>query len=246
VAIRVDKSGQRAIVLGNPEYGIRITRAADTGFNPDSIAGLQVWLKADAIVAADGSSVTTWDDSSSANHDFTQGTAGSRPTYQTNELNGLPVVRFDGTDDSMLGGDLSASFPSAATLFTVYTTRDTEYSVYDHETNDGFWREGTTGNGYFRCFRSARINGYPATMPATGSHQFTLLSSAATYNAWLDGADKGAQAAAYMAGAGHIIGLNGGSGYSDIDIAEVLVYNSALSAPNRALVETYLNDKWGL
>src|SRR5687768_11145672 len=96
---------------------------------PSDIAGLKLWLKADAITGlADGDPVTTWADSSGEGNDFTQGTAGNKPIYKTSILFGLPVVRFDGTDDVLLGGDLSADFPSAATLFVLFKPNsDTRY-----------------------------------------------------------------------------------------------------------------------
>lgn len=49
----------------------------------------------------DGDAVAQWDDSSGNAKHLTQGTAGSRPTYKTNILNGHPVVRFDGSADHL-------------------------------------------------------------------------------------------------------------------------------------------------
>jgi hypothetical protein len=216
-------------------------------FSPADITGLQVWLDANQIVSTDGTAVTTWADSSGNGHDFTQGTAGFRPTYQTGELNGLPVVRFDGSDDWLGGGDLSAVFPTAATVLTVFTPNtDAEYTIYMHNSSNGFWRETTTGNGYFHTFLAARIAGYPATMPNSGTHMVSLISSASTYNVWLDGVDKGAQAANYEAGIFHVVGTDGGSGPLAGDVAEVLVYAAALSTEDRTAVEAYLTEKWGL
>jgi hypothetical protein len=60
---------------------------------PSDVTGLRGWWKADAIVGlTDGQDVTTWEDSSASNNDGTGAT--NKPTYQTNEVNGLPCVRF--------------------------------------------------------------------------------------------------------------------------------------------------------
>jgi hypothetical protein len=218
----------------------------DDGFDPSSIAGLAVWLDATQIASTDGTALSSWSDASGGGHHATQASGTLQPTYQTNELNGKPVVRFDGTDDFMTLGNLSATFPAAATLFVVFTpVTESAYSVYEHDSTNGFWRF-SDGNGYWRTFRSARVDGY-IVMPASGNHMVSLVSSAATWQAYLDGVGGGAQAAAYQAGTSHEIGRSQGNAeYLAGDIAEVLVYDSALSDGNRVAVQTYLQAKWGL
>jgi hypothetical protein len=68
---------------------------------PDNLADLRAWYKADAITGlSDGDPVSTWADSSGGGYDLTQ-TSTARPLYQTSTLNGLPVIEFDGTDDTL-------------------------------------------------------------------------------------------------------------------------------------------------
>lgn len=216
----------------------------DDEFDPSTISGLQVWLKADAIEGlSDGQAVTTWEDSSGQNHDATH---SNSPVLKTNIINGLPVVRYNGTSQYHDLGDLSASFASAATLFVVAVINDTEYSLYRTADNDGYWRYSGDGNGYMRAFRSARVDTYPSTMPSTGTHYFALVSSASTYQMYVDGVAQSAQAAAYAAGNSHVIGYNSGPGYFAGDVAEVLVYDSALSAGDIEDVHGYLTDKYAL
>ena len=71
--------------------------------NPTTIAGLKLWLKADAGVYTDsagttpasvGDRVGRWSDQSGNNYHATQGTANSRPQLATG-LNGMPVVIVD-------------------------------------------------------------------------------------------------------------------------------------------------------
>jgi hypothetical protein len=83
-------------------------------FSPDDIAGLQGWWKADTIGLADGANVTTWEDSHTSNRDLTGATG---QTHETNELNGLPVVRFDGVDDMMATSTFTWNQP--VTLFVL-------------------------------------------------------------------------------------------------------------------------------
>ncbi len=62
---------------------------------------IQSWLKADLLNLTNGAAVTTWTDSSGKNNSPTQSTSSKRPTFQTNQINGLPALRFDGTDDTL-------------------------------------------------------------------------------------------------------------------------------------------------
>ena len=79
-------------------------------FNPRNLPNLQLWLDATRIAQADSTSVTTWSDQSGNGYDATQGGSAARPTFIASGLNGLPVVRFDGTDDRL-------SIPSSTATF---------------------------------------------------------------------------------------------------------------------------------
>jgi hypothetical protein len=246
LTVRVSRTGRahRHHAIGDIVPGITSPAEADTGFDPETISGLKIWLKADAIVAADGASVATWEDSSASNQDVTQGVAGLRPTYQTNELNGLPVVRFDGSDDFLGTTSFIGVMPSAGSIYVVATINsDTDYALVDVSGN-GLWRYAGDGNSYMRVMRTDRpLIGSGA--PTTGSHLFVVESSAATWNYTIDGVSIGTATPGYES-QDFIIGSNNTSSPLNGDIAEVLIYNSVLSAPNRAAVETYLTDKWGL
>lgn len=79
-------------------------------FNPRNIPNLQLWLPADRINQADSTSVATWSDQSGNGYDATQGNSAARPTYIASGLNGLPVVRFDGTDDVLTISNSATTF----------------------------------------------------------------------------------------------------------------------------------------
>ena len=84
------------------------------GFDPLTLSPL-VWLKADAVTAADADPLSQWDDSSGNARHFTQASAGLRPTYRTNQLNGKPGVLTDGTDD-YLSFEPGAAFITTSSL----------------------------------------------------------------------------------------------------------------------------------
>lgn len=98
--------------------------------SPDSVSGLKLWLKADGVLwqdaarttpaTADSAPVGCWDDASGVGNHFTQATAGNRPLLRTAIVNGHPVIRFDGSNDTLLTttatGLDSASFTQLAVV----------------------------------------------------------------------------------------------------------------------------------
>jgi len=61
------------------------------------------WFKADAITATtNGGILTSWTDSSGNGYNATQGTPGQAPAYVTNAMHGLPVVRFTSASSTCL------------------------------------------------------------------------------------------------------------------------------------------------
>ena len=74
-----------------------------------SIKGLSLWLETtsensfSASEAADGSTVTSWNDinpQANLKNNFTA-TGAAKPIYKTNIMNNLPAVLFDGSTDYM-------------------------------------------------------------------------------------------------------------------------------------------------
>jgi hypothetical protein len=104
---------------------------------PGSTLQPTVWLKADALngvntagnpnaLPANNSAVASWLDSSGNGRNATQGVAAQRPLFVTSQVNGKPVVRFDGSSTagqgdfmSIIGGPLANTALSDMTLFIV-------------------------------------------------------------------------------------------------------------------------------
>src|SRR5262245_24034851 len=87
-------------------------RAIDVPFSPSDIPNLVFHYEADAgactdasgtVAAVDNDPVQSWV-SAPDGALVTQATLANRPTFKTNVLNGLPVLRFDGGDTLSRGG----------------------------------------------------------------------------------------------------------------------------------------------
>lgn len=67
-----------------------------------------LWLDASdaSTVTLNGSTVSQWSDKSGNNRHFTQAIAASQPGYSANQINGYPILTFDGSDDFLDGGNI--------------------------------------------------------------------------------------------------------------------------------------------
>lgn len=75
--------------------------AEEAGFSPNDLAGLVIWLDAEAGITLESGSVLFWEDQGTESNDFIQGNEPNRPLLNATGLNGFPSVSFDGSNDFM-------------------------------------------------------------------------------------------------------------------------------------------------
>lgn len=225
---------------------------------PTDISNLKVWFKADGTLwqdaarttpaVTDGDPIGSWDDASgNANH-AQQSTSGFRPQLKTSILNGLPVIRFDGTDDFLDG------------LSSIHTHRWFVVAKIPHA---GFEAEGLITGGSGEDFvligdssSTSQLCWYPISGPGTSSYRRQGIDLGATFDLPLGPMN----AFYYMVVANTGVGGgwttvprfgvdrgNGGLGverFGDWDIAEIFAYDADLSGPEVVSMETYLSNKY--
>ena len=213
--------------------------------------GMRLWLRADAGVNVDANgNVNSWLDQS-GNTTVSQSNPTRCPALVSAAVNGLPAVRFDGSNDEFDSSLLSAGGPGA-TFFVV--TKGTQYQsllrfqgttgsylIYPWYTNQQFIdsADGGIGGGISCGLISGQWNIGEATYQA-GDRMATycngsLVASRPAANANLPG------------GVPFNLGFYaGGSEYLQADVAEVLIYDRALSDSERATVEEYLDAKYAV
>lgn len=215
-------------------------------FTPASLSGLVGWWKADAISALnDNDPVTTWTDSSAAAHDLSTVTASFKPLYKTAILNGLPVVRFDGSNDRLTTASFTLNQP--ATYFAVVQYRvawsantpiidglSAQFSQY-------LFRSSSTVMGLY-----AGTNGPTVTTTPQAAHVYSAVFNGASSLLRVDGGTDSTGNPSTGNAGGLTVGAtsNGVADFAAIDVGELLAYTGALSSSDRALVETYLKAKW--
>jgi hypothetical protein len=177
---------------------------------------------------ADGDPVSRWVDSSGWGHNATQ-TGTARPTFKTNVINGKPVVRFSSTVAQVLS--VASPWSNAVSGDTMFIVNQGSLSKLLWNLTSGVW--GSAGMGLLMHNESHIYMGnavygqiYYATRPA-GVHIYTSRTGGGENALSTDGTNT---PITYGGGIGTTEPYgNIGSTDSDGDIAEIIVYGSALA-----------------
>lgn len=227
----------------------RLLRPAASGFNPATLPGFTYWLDASqASTVTTATGVSQWRSAGSSAIAGNQATANNQPAYQLAAQNGRNAVYFDGTNDSITFGNLSASFPSAATaIFAFRPDADTEYSLYTTASNSGFWAFPTSAT-YISTFKGTRLNNVSSPQMPTGTQAtvIAVTSSASAYRVYINGTLAHDLAADYLAGTNHILGTNDLGAFFRGWLYEAIFTSSELPVATIAAARTYLRSKWGI
>jgi len=237
---------------------------------PQSVEGLQVWLRGDAGVASSEGKVMRWDDQTSNGLNAAQGEPGRQPTLDPHALNGHQGLRFDGVDDGLtIPFNLSPGANPNITVFTVFSTeevpRGTLRKLYGHD--DGGYDRATGWDDRalpvkFVFFAGSGAKAYFDPTPRSATITSDIWTPT-TFSGYVNGQQRQLNVA-QSASAGQATMALGGirpnsalaPGASQVHpggfepwqgvIAEFLIYNRALGAEERQRVETYLMNKYGI
>lgn len=237
--------------------GVRINPSVD-----NTLANLAVWLAADRLALNHLDAVGTWTDISGNGRDATQGTAANKPIFLLNTApNGLPALAFDyfakqylQTASFNLGANNAVSI--FAVCYLAIGKNDAARPVVDYN--------GLAAGGVaVRCNNTQYGAGFVYNNAANVEDNILLAKLG-----WqLLYGEKTAAGAETLRRGGTSKGTPGGSSFtvtaSDVltvggyknnsnnltwggMIAEVVVFNTSLSAANRTLWESYLMNKYSL
>lgn len=80
---------------------ILLAQTGPGGVGSSTTNGL--WLRADNLNQTNATAVSSWTDASGNTNNAIESTSSAQPTFYTtsSDLNSMPIVRFDGTDDEM-------------------------------------------------------------------------------------------------------------------------------------------------
>jgi len=212
---------------------------------------LALWLNAvqgSGMNLDEQNKVAGWTDNSLRGLVATQQNPGERPSYHPNGINGFPTVFFEGNSRLQVP-DISAGWEGqGATLVLLFRPADWGQYTIVHQDNGGggeHWRYGGNGDGYIGIFCPGRYDNYPPAMPTNGVHLLTIISGT-QYTAYLDGVALPPRDVRFQMPTSLTIGVGGDGGYFKGDIAELAIYNRALTDDERKAVEEKFRALYGL
>lgn len=231
---------------------------------PPVTSGLVLQLDANqgTSTTTPGASVSSWNDVSSTAAVFSQGTGANQPTYQAAVKNGLPIVRFSGSQWLITSGAVSAlnNFSSRFSIFVVAKTSASPFAVQkiisneDNTLHKG-WGLGPSNNnkwaGYYG--NNTANQKVEANTDITTWHivTYTGNNTGTTERVYEDGTQINSAASDPMidqttqpccvGAASDNTANNRWTG----DLGEILVYNRLVTGGEQTSIESYLRTKWG-
>lgn len=221
-------------------------------------AGLKAWFNASHVVKDGDNRVSQWTDISDNGKHAVQATPANQPLWVDNAVNGQPVLRFDGQNDSLsapIGGAVDSysiafvlkpdslkqwnqTFGPGWGKFNFHTSPDG--GVFTGTTGEGGQRiepQDGPGSGTLAVGRWDRIlityqkpeGQSSGTAKLYKNGKLLAVKSLITPQAWTD----------FNIGIGSTDTIHG-------DLAELMVYGKALSDAERLQLDAYFNDKYPL
>lgn len=234
----------------------RLLRPRQSGFNPRSLAGLQVWLDGSdaASMTLNGSTVSVWKDKSGNGRDAIQSTAVNQFTYATNQRNGLSALIGDGTRFMEV-----AAFPVSQYSFGVGV-------VMFSAVNSSMYQRGTVNDRHSVFLESAALRGRVASainanQPSYSLNTFYVVAwsndispiggGTSTATLRLNKAEVTASAPNTITTANRILtvgALNSTTYRLNGTLCEILYYerSTAPTSVEIATLESYASRKWGI
>lgn len=225
------------------------------GFNPKTIAGLKLWLDAadSSSITASAGVATQWRDKSGNGVHFSQTSGNDAPATGTASMNGRNVLVFNGTNTSLSRASaLSVSSPMTW-FFVQRIVSSSDFAMtYAVGTGTGFElrQDGANSGGRPQVFPGGlTINNFNSSVYAGVNYIFSITYSPSVNLSWhwngnaLTGSFG--SSAPNLSGT-HFIGRRSDGFYFNGQVAEVLLYSSALTTSQRQAVFSYLGGKWGV
>lgn len=217
-------------------------------FVPTDIAGNVLWLRADLGITI-GTGVSTWADQSGNSANATQATGSKQPTVASAQINGRDALHFVAASSQYMTGSFASSI-TTATLFVVGNQSADSQGYFEADpvnvVNTGLSTFNTGGSQFVR--RTTTGHDATATASLNANQVITGMVQSTRTDIWTNGTAGTANTDTVT-----LASLNNyriGSIAQDLFflngyIAEVIVYNSALSSSDRQKVEAYLRNRWG-
>jgi len=219
-------------------------------FIPTLISGCQLWMDAadSSTITRSGANITQWNDKAN-NY---SGPATNNPQYNSNPINGLPTIRFDGSSNRYVLISANNYNYSFMTYFMVIRWISGTGGFMGTDTPSNYGRALAVSSPNVQLLLYSQF--YTTSIPLTANQPCILsayFNGTTNFTVILNGTAT-VFAVAQGGGNTNTNGFNIGvfnplnSGNHSFDMGEGIVYSSILSDTQRQQVEGYLAWKWGL
>ncbi len=220
--------------------------------------GLLMWLMANDGVTLSSGNVSHWSDRSGNGNSPSQSNSSNRPGYSTSAINELPAVSFNGSSQFLSIPSGFSSFASGASIFVVVRPASVSagariIDLGNGATSNNINIQEPTNTGASLYVYSGSTPSSVTSSSAITLGQFQLLEAihdGATTATISTNALQGAQSTS-MNSITNIVrssnylgqGSSGGN-YFNGSIAELLLYNRAVSSLEKSAIEAALINKY--
>ncbi|QIW88496.1 hypothetical protein [Pseudanabaena phage PA-SR01] len=256
IIVSSDNSGTPARLAPNNTTDLKylsqyIAGSTLANWTPASIT-TGLWLDAadSSTFSLSSGTVTQWNDKSGNNRNAAQSNSSYKPTLVTNILNSKPVVRFDGSNDTLQVPTLPTN--ANTTYFVVCKTNTDGKYIFGHSPDGytteirlfsdgsfvGYWGGNYKFNIASNVFRTAYSIGV-LNIESTNTSVYTngnFISTSATYTTVSPTTFPPFDIGSYRLSPSF---MNG-------DIAEIIVVYGTMLLGDIQKIEGYLAYKWGL
>lgn len=220
-----------------------------------------------------GGKIASWRDKSINGHLLVETVSGEGPLYRTGAINGLPAVEFDSGTTTYLAKSGVTNLIDSALAFTLFIVADgpnaggaantgriiaqdegsgaTDKWIFHNSGTAGasstaFHLNGSAGSTNFGLDGTAVIGSVPTYLT------FRRQPSTGVWDTWIDGGPDIVAGGPFTTefsrpNTGPIeLGKAEGASPFDGQVAEIIIYQRALSDTEVDAVHTYLANKWGI
>ncbi len=251
------------VTIGQPLPSGATSGPGGVGTNADT----ELWFDASSLGLANNSTVGTWTDRSGNSRSATQGTLANRPIFLTNQLNSLPAINFDGSNDYLSTGAVSDLDTDNQTWLFVTKANNNMHTghimcnAYTTGTSSGvdqFWKSymSSTSGKYTNLIKNSTGTSLgTASNYDSNYHIIENVWNGATdiITTYDNGSSAGSQSGANATPGGHVRLRLGAQStavipatYYNGKLAEAIVYSKTLNEAERIIVENYLAAKYNL
>jgi hypothetical protein len=232
---------------------VSATTQEEQVFNPE-MDNMILWLKADGSVVKDeNNKVSQWDDENGLSISASQGDENYQAVLVENEINDLPVLRFDGVDDHMKGSQEL----TVGTVFVVFKISSTLQNTNHLAQLWGEYNAGTQvscdaragnlrgwsfdGNKGLSAMYALNDGAFSALVTNDNSVQWEYDTPTLVITKFSDVRTINEYSIATLS-----TPFNIGDYHYGGDIAEIIVYSTILSDEDILETKNYLANKWAI